>query len=247
MVEVLLVDDNEIERVGREHVLRRRGHVVDAVDWASLRAKRSDADVVLAVVRRDTSKFDRWESLRLAGPMSRMGKSSAKRVALTVDTVPISPLSHLRLRRSGADAVLPASSVATGELLDDLVRNVPAEPPRPWRIAVERVEVGPNCDPRSVVAHVVEKAALDPSFLRAFEPGMLQNRCGLTRRRAHTLRVNVAKLGDLRALVPASGGPVRDQSLPRWSDMVAFVNQCRGWHQTDGEAPDSELPLARHG
>lgn len=247
MVDVLVVDDNEIERAGRELVLGRRGHRVVAVDWTKARRLESEADVVLAVVRRDTTTFDRWEALRAAGPLTRFGHGSAKRVALTVDTIAPSPMSHLRLRKAGADAVLASSQVDTGDLLDGLVRAVPVEPMRAWRLVVERVEVGTACDPRAVVSYVLEKAAADPVYLRAFEPGTPQNRSGVSRRRAHTLRRKVANLGDLRALTPMSGGPARDQSLPRWTDVVAFVNQCRGWHPTDEEPSSTELPVARFG
>lgn len=232
MVDVLVVDDDEIERAGRELVLDRRGHRVVGVGWGDLPAIDHDAEVVLAVVRRDPSSFDRWDRVRAAGRLDELGRAGSRTIALTADPVPVSPIARLRLRRAGAAGVLTTASVSTGDLLDDLVRaeQLAVNPPGG---SSGRVVIGPRCDPGSVVEHVLGKAAQDPAFADAFEPGLPRNQTGISRRRSHTLRVKVAELGDLRAVPPSSGGPVRDLSIPRWTDIVSFVNQCRVWDATD--------------
>lgn len=231
-MDVLVVDDSEIERAGRELVLSRRGHRVVAVDWTQAHSVSWGRGVVLAVVRRDPEAFDRFERLRLAGPLHRLGAGTVRRIVLTADPTPLSPVAQLRLRRSGAVAVLPSSLVPTGDLLDELVRTERFDQ-LTWRPVIGRVAVGANCDPRAVVEHVLEKAVSDDAYLRAFEPGTAQNQSGLSRRRAHTLRRKVAELGDLEAMPASSGGPVRDLSLPRWNDVINFVNECRGWQSSD--------------
>lgn len=238
MVDVLIVDDNEIERAGRELVLRRHGHRVRAIDWAAAGTVATEAEVVLAVVRRDPTTFDRWQRLRSAGGFRHLGRPDARVMALTADPV-LSPIARLRLARDGADGIFSTADMSTGVLLDAVVRvtRPTVSVPRP---VIGQVAIGGDCDPVAVVEHVLAKAATDPAYLRAFEPGTAQNACGLSRRRAHTLRVKVAALGDLTALAPATGGPVRDLSLPRWSDMVSFVNQCRIWSPDDPEGSVSE-------
>ncbi|MBX3312695.1 MAG: hypothetical protein KF906_00110 [Actinobacteria bacterium] len=234
MVDVLVVDDNEIERAGRELVLRRHGHRVEAIDWATARTASTSAEVVLAVVRRDPAAFDRWDRLRRAGGFRRLGRPGARVMALTSDPNPISPIARLRLVRAGADGIFTTGDLSTGVLLDAVVRVTRPRASAP-RVVIGRVAVGRDCDPRAVVEHVLAKAATDPAYLRAFEPGTAQNASGLSRRRAHTLRVKVAALGDLTALTPASGGEPRDLSLPRWTDMVSFVNLCRVWSPDDAD------------
>lgn len=239
MVDVLVVDDNEIERAGRELVLRRHGHRVEAIDWSAARMPPRRAEVVVAVVRRDLTSFDRWHRLRRAGGLHMLGRPGARVMALTSDPAPVSPIARWRLVRAGADGIFTTADLSTGVLLDAVVRVARPQASAP-RAVIGRVAIGPNCHPRAVVEHILEKAATDPAYLRAFEPGTAQNACGLSRRRAHTLRVKVAALGDLTALTPATGGPPRDLSLPRWSDMVDFVNLCRLWEPYDA-APDPEV------
>ncbi len=97
------------------------------------------------------------------------------------------------------------------------------------------------------MAQVQELISVDVSYLEAFEPGNRQNQSGLSRRRAHTLRVKVAEWGDLSSRAYRSrGGPTRDLSLPLWFEMVAFVNLCRGRDDLDLEDdpdPPGELRL----
>lgn len=231
-VDVLVVDDNEIERAGRAAVLRERGHRVRAVDWAGVEAGEQEVDVVLVLVRRDVSAFDRWDRLRTIGRLDGLGGPSARVVALTEDATPVTPLARLRLLRAGAAEVHVAGQLATGALLDALVR-VRVDCNRLDTGSIGRIEFGPRCDPSAVVDHVLTKAEEDEAYLRAFRPEVAQNQSGLTRRRAHTLRVRVANLGDLRSPAPCGGGPVRDLSLPRWNDMVRFVNLCRLWDPAD--------------
>jgi hypothetical protein len=97
--------------------------------------------------------------------------------------------------------------------------------------------VGPEADPDAVVAWVLERAA-DPdggqAYLDAFDPAHAQNTCGLSRRQARTLRVHLARAG--RILPSASrsgGGPERDTSLPRWGEVVAVANLCRGFEPVE--------------
>lgn len=245
-MDVLIVDDNEIERAGREVVLVRRGHRVVAVDWRQARTERFDASVVLAVVRRDPTAFDRWGRLRRSGPLQRLGAEDARRIVLTPDPAALDPIAELRLRRSGAAAVVASGAMTSGDRLDELVHETRFDL-LPLRLDGGRIEIGPKCDPEAVVAHVLAKAEVDDAYFRAFEPGTTQHGSGLTRRRAHTLRRKISALGDLSALPTSAGGPVRDLSLPRWSDMVDFVNRCRGWHVTDlpGDADRQRLTLVR--
>lgn len=240
-MDVLVIDDHEIERAGRELVLARRGHRVAAVGWADARSVTSEAPVVLAVIRRDPTSFDRWERIRSAGPLHRFGAPDARHLVLLADALPLGPMAQLRLRRSGADAIIDGRTVTTGDHLHALVQTECIDTPPPLRLDDGRIRIGPRCDPEAVVAHVLAKGAVDGAFLQAFEPGTTQHQSGVTRRRAHTLRRKVAELGDLSAVPPASGGPVRDLSLPRWSDIVDFVNRCRGWDEADLALPASPM------
>ena len=164
---------------------------------------------MLALVRRDVSAFDRWERLRSVGRLDGLGGPSARVVALTEDATPVTPLGRLRLLRAGATEVHVAGQLATGALLDALVR-LRADRSELGAGRVGRIEFGPRCDPSAVVDHVLAKAEEDEAYVRAFHPEVAQNRSGLSRRRAHTLRVKVANLGDLRSPAPCGGGPVRD-------------------------------------
>lgn len=237
MVDVLVVDDNEIERCGRELLLTRRGHRVEATDWAEVDSTSGTAAVVLAVVRRDPTAFDRWHRLRRTDRLDQIGRAGARVVALTADPTPVAPLAMLRLRQAGASSVLVSSQVSSGDLLDALVR-VELLDNSSQRSRLGRLIIGSRCNPGAVVEHVLTKAEGDDAYLRAFDPGVTQNGSGLSRRRAHTLRVKVSALGDIRPAMPCAGGPVRDLSLPRWSDMVDFVNACRLWDAADAGGPE---------
>lgn len=242
MVDVLILDDDEIERSGRELVLRRHGHRVTAVDWGHATRTDHDAEVVLAVVRRDPTSFDRWDRVRLAGRLDQLGREGSRTLALTPEPLPVPPIARLRLLRAGVVGVLSTREVASGDLLDDLVRAEQLAVPPPTKLH-GRVVVGPRCDPRAVVEHVLSKAAEDPAYLRAFEPGTNQNASGISRRRAITLRERIAEFGDLRAMPPSTGGPERDLSRPRWHDIVSFVNHCRVWDATDVSHPAAAVAV----
>ncbi len=235
---VYVVDDDEIGRLGRELVLRRLGQEVVATTWADLatRLDRGTApDLVLAVVRRDRSQWDRYVVLRSAGDLRAAVGPDTRLVAAGGEAELDNPLLGLRLVASGFEELLHRDDLASAGQLAALVSGaVRGFDPRPGPADLAVSNVGPRSDPARVVERLAELAEDDPAYLRAFQPGYRQNQCGLTRRRAHTLRVKVALMGDLQPDPARSlGGPVRDQSLPRWTEMVAFVNACRGWEPGD--------------
>lgn len=238
MVDVVVVDDHEVERLGRELLLRRLGVDVAAGDWAQATGLLGTTRPALAVlvVRRDVSSWDRFRALHAAGDLRRtLGGSGHRLVAVADAAVLGSPLVRLRLAAAGIDEALLGSELATGDALAQLVSGALAgRSVEPSAAELDGLRVGRRSAPGVVVERVLQLAERDPAYLRAFQAGHQQNDCGLTRRRAHTLRVKVAELGDLRTDPGRwSGGPVRDQSLPRWSEVVAFVNRCRGWHPDD--------------
>lgn len=242
-MDVLVLDDNEIERAGRELVLQRLGHRADARDWRTASAAGGSlpapVDVVLAVLRRDLTDFDRWACLRRIDSLSQLVGPGGRVIALAADLRPASALARLRLAHHGVDELRSAADFPSGQLLDELVRS-PGTGGLSTNVTVGRLSVGRRCDPDAVIAHVLAMAERNPAYVRAFEPGVPQNGCGLSRRQAHTLRVKVAILGDLHATAAWSGGPVRDLSLPRWSDMVDFVNRCRVYDPFDDHLVASE-------
>lgn len=237
MVDVVVVDDHEVERLGRELLLRRLGVDVVAGDWAQAPGLLGSTRPALAtlVVRRDVSSWDRFRSLHAVGDLRRTLGGGSRLVAVAEPAVLGSPLVRLRLAAAGIDEALLSSELSTGDALAQLVSGaLTGRPVDPTAAELDGLRVGRRSAPGVVVERVLQLAEQDPAYLRAFQAGYQQNDCGLTRRRAHTLRVKVAELGDLRTDPSRwSGGPVRDQSLPRWSEVVAFVNRCRGWHPDD--------------
>lgn len=238
MGQILVVDDDEIAGIGAQIVLTRIGFDAAETDWRGLperSATMSNVDVLLAVVRRDTTNWDRYRSLHEAGDLRSRVQVNTRIVAVVEASDATNPLLGLRLQAMGVDDVVTMrhmqsveriAAVAAGEMVGTA--------PRPAREALAPVFVGPRSNPAGVISLIAQLAQRDPAYLRAFTPGLTQNQSGLTRRRAHTLRVKVAKLGDLSPDPSRrTGGPVRDESLPRWSQMVPFVNQIRGWCPSD--------------
>ena len=167
---------------------------------------------------------------RARGLRTRIGPDV--RIAAVLDTAAyVNPLLRVRLAHAGVAEVLHRSQVADangiGAVADGRVTGRSTEPD-PSSLML--LGVGRRTDPCRVIERVLELGTTDPAYLRAFTPGTQQNESGLSRRRAHTLRVKVAELGHvLPDPAGASGGPQRDRSLPRWSEIVEFVNLWRGW------------------
>lgn len=235
---VVVVDDDEVERVGRVVLLERGGHVVRSGTWADVAVGVLDdavsPEVVLLAVRRDVRSWDRYDGLRRIGDLHARLGGGVRVVGMIADGF-VEPLVMLRLTAVGVDEVVSLRAARSEDGLRSIVsgsdRGAAADPPvLPWW------GVGRRCDPNAVLDRVLELAATDESYLRALEPGVAQKDCGLSRRRARAFRQEVTELGDLR-VHGWGGGPDRDQSLPRWSEVVDFVNRCRGWSPSDADAP----------
>lgn len=251
MASILVVDDDDVERAGRTVVLAERGHEVVARSWGELATDgivlADGPDLAVVVVRRDLDRWDRYQALRSAGHLpDRIG--GATRVVAALDGGgAVDPVVALRLAAAGVHEVVALRHVrGTAELAALAHGDRRGTSPSPAPEELAWCQIGPRSNPSRVVDRVLELAEDDPSYLRAFEPGVQQNECGLSRRRAHTLRVTVAELGDLRpAAGRFTGGPVRDQSLPRWSEVVRFVNRCRGWDPDDDALRSPAAPSPR--
>lgn len=235
MATVVLIDDHEVGRAGRQALLESWGHRVRPVTWAAVEVLEldlhDDVDLTLAVVRADAGSWDRYAALGLRrSDAGFVGLPPGRVIAALSPLAVANPLVGVRLARRGIDEVIPRQQLEHGEALDALARgSVHGQPVAPSAAALAQVGVGRRTDPDLVLERIAALAASDPAYLRAFEPGLRQNESGLSRRRAHTLRVKIAELGDL---LPGEdrgrGGPVRDWSLPPWSDVVAYVNRSRG-------------------
>ena len=240
---VAVIDDDEVERLGRRLVLESAGHRCWALPWLAVNASAapwSEVDLVLVSVRPDGAHWDHYSSVgRLEQVRDLVGPRC--RIAAVVRTdVMTNPLMGIRLHEAGVTEVLHRSQVGGRMGLDSAADGrTPGRAPLPPPQVLDRLRVGPRSDPGAVVALIVKLGQRDESYFRAFAPGYRQNECGLSRRRAHTLRVQISRLGDLRPDPARSmGGPERDRSLPHWSEVVAFVNLCRGW---DAVAEVSDL------
>lgn len=235
MATVVLIDDHEVGRVGRQALLEGCGHRVRPATWPAVEAlqldRHDDVDVTLAVVRADPRSWDRYAALghhRSGGGF--VGLPPGRVLAALSPGDLANPLLGVRLARRGIDEAVARAQIDHAEALDELVRGtVHGLPVGPSPSALAHLGVGRRTDPDLVLERVASLAETDPAYLRAFEPGVRQNESGLTRRRAHTLRVKVAELGDLLPSAERGiGGPVRDWSLPSWSAVVAYVNRSRG-------------------
>ncbi|MEZ5178688.1 MAG: hypothetical protein R2746_10530 [Acidimicrobiales bacterium] len=251
----MLIDDHEVGRAGRQALLEACGHRVRPATWSAIEAlelhTQGDVDVTLAVVRADARSWDRYAALGSRQPGGGfVGLPPGRVLAALAPTALANPLLGVRLANRGIDEVVPRPQVDDAEALDAVARGtVHGLPVAPSVAALARVGVGRRSDPDLVIERVTALAATDPAYLRAFEPGLRQNESGLSRRRVHTLRVKVAEAGDLLPRADRGvGGPVRDWSLPSWTDVVAFVNRCRGVVDEYGPslAPSPPLDSAAH-
>lgn len=238
MANVLLVDDDEIEGLGRELALDRAGHDARSVRWSDVTEhldREVEPSLVLLVVRRDLGSWDRFGALQGTEKL-RNTLGSRARISAVVDARDApNPMLGLRLAQLGVDELIDRDALRSVESMGQLAAGALAGVvPRPPKLELATLRVGQRSDPGRVLGCVAELAAEEPSYLRAFEAGVTQNQSGLSRRQARTLRVKLSGLGDLLPN-PAfsSGGLDRDLSLPRWSDMVDFVNLCRGWDPGD--------------
>ena len=238
MARLLIVDDVEIERIGRTVAIERSGHRAVGISWGELTGhplRLLHPTLVILVLRREVGSWDRYYVLREAQDLRSAVGQAARMVAVVGRRSGLNPLLGLRLAGSGVTEVLDHRDLASVRDLEDLIAgHLRGSDPVPSNSDLASMRVGRRSDPTRVIDRILSMAASDPSYLRAFDPGLLQNECGLSRRRAHTLRVKVSELGDLLPSTSYSnGGPLRDLSLPRWTDMVAFVNLCRGWDPDD--------------
>lgn len=236
---VVVVDDAEVPAIGAQVVLERLG--VDAVEtpWAGLDdrlPKTSEVDLVLAVVRRDVRHWDRYNSLRRMGGLRGLVGPRTRVVAAASAVDLANPLFGLRLEAAGVTEVVAREQLESVDRLLSLVTgSLVGRSPRPSTEALSIGLVGPRSNPSLVIESLMEMARSDPAYLKAFAPGLALNRSGLSRRRAHTVRVKVSQMADLSAdpVRSFSGGPVRDRSVPFWSEVVRYVNQARGWTLDD--------------
>jgi hypothetical protein len=251
VVDVLVVDDGEVGRLGRAAALASAGHRPTAMGWeqAGRLADAPDSarfDLVLAALRPDLTSWDRYPMLATVARLRDQLCPNQEIVGLVWGPAMQNPLLGTRLARAGVSRVVSAVEAGCGDTLDALVvdRRVGRAPePTPHQLAC----VG-------VVAWVLEQAT-DPqhgrAYLQAFDPAYVQNSCGLSRRQAHTLRVRLSRLGRiLPSVARGGGGPERDTSLPRWVEVVAVVNRCRGFDpedRADGRAPGGQVDRPRAG
>lgn len=238
MRRIVVVDDDEIAAIGAKTVLNRVGFDAIETGWKNLPGRAAtfgNVAVLIAVIRRDPASWDRYRSLHTVGDLRSHVPAGTRIVAVAEPAEAANPLLGLRLHQMGVDDVLTMrhmQSVASIAALaaGDTVGREACPPPE----ALSSIFVGRRSDPTQVLDLITRMAQRDPAYLRAFTPGLAQTHSGLTRRRAHTLRVKIAKIGDLSPDPSRlTGGPVRDESVPRWSQVVPFVNQIRGWRPDD--------------
>lgn len=247
MAVTVVIDDNELERVGREQAIARLGRRVVGTNWAdavSCLEQVSAPVIVLLVLRRDAGNWDCYDRLRAVGDLRPAVGPDTRVIAAVGPRELTKPVLGLRLAAAGVTEVFDRRDLETTSAVAALTMGT-AQGRRPEPTSGELAihHVGPRCDPSRVIELMVELVDGDAAYRRAFEPGYTQKACGLSRRRAHTLRVKVTELGDLRPNGARSvGGPLRDLSLPRWNEMVAFVNLCRG---SDIDDATLNLPLRR--
>lgn len=247
MAKVLLIDDDEIERLGRAVVLENLGHEVVNRRWSGVTGgDRSPigADLVLLAIRPDEKAWDRFAQISAVREVRSRLDPRTRVAAMAWATVARNPMIDLRLATGGVTEILEPEQVACRDglqwVVEDAERGRPARP-TPRDLALW--QVGPGSDPEAVLAWVAHRAQGDPAYWRAFEPGCNQNRCGLSRRQTFAVRAKVAEMGQLR-FDPWSptGGPARRHTSPRWSEVIRFVNLCRGVDPLEAvEGLDSEL------
>lgn len=248
MKKVLVVDDHEVEGIGRAEAVRRAGHSATYLSWNRLiETSATNAvpegegfDLVLAVVRRDVTRWDRYWVLGAVGDLSGRFGATTRIVAGVPGSRRAHPALVMRLEAAGAlELVNLADLVSIGQMEGLLDR--PARGCHPERAELAITGLDASGQPSLVIDFLTSQAKSRPEVLEAFRPELAQNQLGLSRRQVHTLRRKVCALGGLHAGNGISaGGPPRDTSLARWSRVVDFVNACRGWSPED----ELELPTA---
>lgn len=238
MVKVLIIEDADIGRLGRRAALEAAGHDVTEMRWAdAAEAVGSPAgieahDVLVAALRPDDTSWDRYPVLPTLSAVTGMLGPSVTALGLLWDSAIDNPLLRLRLLRAGLGQIADGAAIRTIEDMHDLVTGSgPARPVRPPDADLVLAGVSPGADADGVVDWVLDRlaGASGEAYANAFDPRCTQNACGLSRRQAHTLRVRLAALGRIRPnVLHTGGGPVRDRSLPRWNEVVAVANLCRG-------------------
>ena len=252
--QVLIIDDREISRLGRAAVLTAMGlePITAAWDGVDRAVEEGGIDVdrvgfVIASIRPNVESWDRFGAVGTLAKLVAAAPASARIVALLRGSAIDNPLLGLRLARAGVHRLVPSSEASS----TDQIRRLVEDPrtgwaPSPSNADLALLSVAPTTDPEAVVAWVMERLQSDPdaeAYRNAFNPGVAQNACGLSRRKAHSMRVRLSALG--RLTVPPTrfgGGPVKDCTLPRWTEVIAIANLCRGYHpdeaELDGERAD---------
>jgi len=238
MAKVLLVEDGDIGRLGRSVALRSLSHDVSALAWRDVADGGAGDlrpvlhDVVLAVLSPDTESWDRYPMLPTLASLTEASRPSTTTIALLEGDAVDNPILALRLAAVGVQRVADVSRIRSVADVHGLVEQSSGTVPvKPSDVELLQAGVAPGCNPEAMLAWVAERLVgpLGTQYRNAFEPGYTQAASGLTRRQAHTLRVRLAALGRIRPNPShCGGGPVRDLSLPRWSEVVGVVNLCRG-------------------
>ena len=253
MAEVLVIDDGEVGRLGRGAALERAGHRPTAMGWeeagrlaAETGAKRFD--LVLAACRPNPTSWDRYPVVATLPDVRRAVGTRTRIVALLWGSAMDNPLLGRRLAVAGVNRVVDAAEACCGERLDRMVtdRRIGRDP-EPTAHELSLLGVGANTDPDAMISWVMANLA-DPgraqAYRNAFEAGFAQNTCGLSRRQAYSLRLNLSRAGHIHAGANRSaGGPVRAPELPRWGDVVAITNVARG---LDAASERSAQPVEDH-
>ncbi len=122
-VRMVLVDDNEVGRIGRASLLVAAGHQVRPVDWAQVDPEvltDPSVELVLAVVRPDGMNWDRYHRLRPIGVVASSGRRP-RTVAIVAPRGMANPTLALRLAALGIDEMVSRRHASTGTDLGALV------------------------------------------------------------------------------------------------------------------------------
>ena len=253
---VVIVDDAEIGRLGWVNAVQKAGHDARAELWSEAAAALEGGrvvDLMVLVLRRDPYCWDRYHAIGHGDQLRHVVGPACRIVAVLDPREMANAMVGLRLDRLGVDEMVPAHQVDTRVAVARLVEGtLTGIDPRPDPIELAVRGVGRRSEPNQVMAHLLALPN-ESEHRRAFDPEVRQNQCDLSRRQALNLRRKVCDLGDLSpGRTTSGGGPPRDLSLARWSAMVAFVNECRGWEPADdhprvvslrGEAWSAEAPF----
>lgn len=228
---VVIVDDDDIERLGRAWLARSVladasvdvATTDEAMAWPDRRW--AGTNMLLVSVRPQPRGWDRYVTLRAIRSASRASAAIRRVVALVPDID--DPLLRIRLARAGTDELFATSQLRCASSLSAMLdgQTIGAAPmPSAFELSIRGV--GPDTDPDAVL-----QALACPDVRRAFGPAVSQATSGLSRRRIMRLRAQVAAAGDLLTpVLRSTGGPIRDTSLPTWREVVAYVNSARGAH-----------------